>query len=211
MPDAPSRRDALAGIAKPGRYGRAEGPPGLVATIVEERVLAAIAAFAGREADVCTAIVEVLGMAPVDRPMALRHGSCTVIGRGPGRWLAIGDGATARGLPERLRQALVGLAAVTDQSDALMSLRLSGPHLRDVLAKGVAVDLDPATFPPGAVASTLVAYVPMTLVAHEAAATIDLMFPRSLAGSAWRWLQTSAAAHGCELRRGPAQSTDHRA
>ena len=37
----------------------------------------------------------------------------------------------------------LGVAAVSDQSDARLVLRVSGPRVRDVLAKGVPVDLHP--------------------------------------------------------------------
>jgi len=93
----------------------------------------------------------------------------------------------------------VGLfAAVSDQSDARLVLRLSGPKLRDVLAKGVPIDLHPNVFKPGDVATTLVAYIGVQLDRIDEA-SFQLTAPRSMAGSLWSWLSASAAEFGYEV------------
>ncbi len=66
---------------------------------------------------------------------------------------------------------------MSDQSDARLVLHLSGPRVRDVLAKGVPIDLHPKVFKPGDVATTLIAYIGVQidmldardLAAHRAA------------------------------------------
>ena len=51
-----------------------------------------------------------------------------------------------------------GSASVTDQSDGRVVLEISGPRVRDVLAKGVMLDLHERDFRPGATAVTLMAH-----------------------------------------------------
>ncbi len=48
---------------------------------------------------------------------------------------------------------------MSNQSDARAALRLSGPHVRDMLAKGCMIDLHPSVFPPGAAAMTSIAHI----------------------------------------------------
>jgi sarcosine oxidase subunit gamma len=103
------------------------------------------------------------------------------------------------GFATKLRARIGPFAAVVDQSDARLVLRLSGPRVRDVLAKGVPVDLHPKAFKPGDVASTLVAYVGVQIDMLDDAPTYQLMAPRSMAGTLWSWLAASAAEFGYDV------------
>ena len=78
-------------------------------------------------------------------------------------------------------------------------LRLSGDRVRDVLAKGVPVDLHPRNFRTGDVASTLVAHIGVQIEQLDDRPTFQLMAFRSLAGSLWSWLTKSAAEFGYEI------------
>jgi heterotetrameric sarcosine oxidase gamma subunit len=88
---------------------------------------------------------------------------------------------------------------VSDQSDARLVLRLSGPRVRDVLAKGLAIDLHPKAFKPGDVASTPIASIGVQIDMLDAAPTYQLTAPRSMAGSFWSWLSASAAEFGYDV------------
>ena len=77
-------------------------------------------------------------------------------------------------------------------------LRLSGSNVRDVLAKGLAVDLHPKAFKPGDVATTLIAYIGVQIDMLDDA-TWQLSAPRSMAGSFWSWLTASAAEFGYDV------------
>ena len=89
---------------------------------------------------------------------------------------------------------------MTDQSDARLVLLLSGPRVRDVLAKGVPVDLHPKAFKPGDVANTIVAHIGVQIDMLDDAPIYQLTAPRSTAGSFWSWLTASAAEFGYEVR-----------
>ena len=79
-------------------------------------------------------------------------------------------------------ERLAGLAAVTEQGDGWCGLALSGPAAGAVLARLVPVDLDPAVFPAGAAARSMLRHVPLLLVAVEGG--FELFVPRSYARTA---------------------------
>lgn len=78
-----------------------------------------------------------------------------VIWLGPDEWLVTGTSLTGPELEARLREA-VGAHGGTavDVSGQRTTLRLTGPHGRDVLGKGCALDLHPTAFGGGAAAQT---------------------------------------------------------
>ena len=78
-------------------------------------------------------------------------------------------------------------------------LELSGPRVRDVLAKGVPLDLHPVRFRDGDVALTAVAHVAVHLRQVSDAPAYRLSVPRSYFGAFWHWLASSAAEFGCEV------------
>src|SRR5262249_23006503 len=98
----------------------------------------------------------------------------------------------------RAKARLGPFAAVMDQSDSRLVLHLSGPNVRDVLAKGVSIDLHPNVFRPGDIASTLVAYVGVQIDRLDAT-TYQLTAPRRMAGTIWSWLTASAAEFGYDV------------
>ena len=67
--------------------------------------------------------------------------------------------ALARDLAERLK----GLASISDQSGGRTVLRISGPRARDVLAKGLPIDLDPRGFPLGSAATSTISLMGVQL------------------------------------------------
>jgi heterotetrameric sarcosine oxidase gamma subunit len=88
------------------------------------------------------------------------------------------------------------LASVSDQSDGRVVVRVSGPHARDMLAKGVMVDLHPRAFRPGDVAVTSVAYIGAHLWQLDDTQTYELAVYRSFGVSFWRWLLEAGAEFG---------------
>jgi heterotetrameric sarcosine oxidase gamma subunit len=127
------------------------------------------------------------------------HGSgsdaTSFLGTGPGRWLVTHD-AGMPGFVDSFARKLEGLASVVDQSDGVGVLRLSGPALLDVLAKGIAIDLSATAFPAGSVAVTQIAHIGVTLWKVDEAPTFHIAAARSMGGSFLHWLESSAAATG---------------
>jgi sarcosine oxidase subunit gamma len=188
-------RSALHGFARPGRHGA--GAAGLT---IEERTdlsFASVIAKRGKRDALVSAVETAYGVALPNGPRRVSRGSVTFAGTGPDQWMASAEGAEAQNFAARVRGRIGLFAAVADQTDARLVLRLSGPQVRAVLAKGVPLDLHPKVFKPGDVATTLVAYIGVQLDRIDD--TFQLTAPRSMAGSFWSWLSASAAEFGYEV------------
>ena len=141
------------------------------------------------------------------RRASLRHRACrtgreqsraatlTFIGSGPGQWL---HWPRLRTPVSRISSvhALDGLASVFDQSDSRVLLELSGDKVRDVLAKGVAIDLHPRAFKSGDAALTTASHLAMQLWRTGDAPTFRPLVLRAYFESFWHWLAASAAEYG---------------
>jgi heterotetrameric sarcosine oxidase gamma subunit len=193
---------ALAGILAAGRHGRPDGPPGL--TICERAHVSLVSVLArkGQAAPLAALVKSAYGIALPSSPR-LAEGpmpdgrSLSFIWSGPDQWLAYAEGAPA--LEGELAMALGRRAMVADQSDGRCVLRLSGPKTRQVLAKGISLDLDPRIFKPGDVALTMAAHIAVQIWQIDTRPSFEIAMFRSLAGSFWHWLSASAAEFGYEV------------
>ncbi len=119
-------------------------------------------------------------------------GGLELIWNGPHQWLMIAPRDPGRDLEHELLPVVAGLGAVTDQSDARVVIRVSGRRARDLLAKGVTINLEPAAFSKNAVAITYAFSIGVVLCQHDATPTYDLVVFRSFADSLARRLRHSA-------------------
>jgi methylglutamate dehydrogenase subunit D len=189
---------ALEGIAAPGRHGRADTAPGVVVAELPAAGLALVTGRSGRSADLIEVAEAAFGIALPTTPRRIEKDGLAFIWSGPDRWLAHRAEAPPLGM-EELLAPLATQAAIVDQGHARMLLRISGPRVRDVLAKGVAIDLHPRAFGPGDTAMTGVAHLAVHLWQTDEAPTYVFSVARSPAGSFWNWLVASGAEHGVEL------------
>jgi len=190
---------ALAGIAVPGRFGKAEGEPGVV---IEERPGLGLATVACRKGQADALKAAVAGAYGVELPVSLRVAQgpkVGFVGTGPGQWLAVSEGLAAEALARDLSAKLQGLASISDQSGGRTVLRVSGPRARDVLAKGLPIDLDPRAFPLGSAATSVISLMGVQLWQTDDTRSYDIALFRSLSQSFWRWLTASAAEYGYEV------------
>ncbi|MBB3611360.1 sarcosine oxidase subunit gamma family protein [Rhizobium sp. BK602] len=106
---------------------------------------------------------------------------------GPGEWLAVSETLGAESLARDL--ALLDPARISffEQSDGRVILRLSGPSIRRILAKCVAVDLYPQAFAEGQSANMLCCHVGANL-ARTGPDRFEIIVPRSYAGSVFEEL-----------------------
>lgn len=79
-------------------------------------------------------------------------------------------------------EGLDGAAAVVDQSDAWLWLRIEGPGADAMLARLVPIDLRPGAFGEGASARTLMGHVSVGVLRRRDA--IEVLAPRSMAATA---------------------------
>jgi heterotetrameric sarcosine oxidase gamma subunit len=145
-----------------------------------------------------------------NHPALVGAGEVGFLGIGPGAWLALSDNGGHR-LCTSLRQITAPFASISDQSGGYAIFRVGGHAIRDVLAKGFAVDLDARAFKPGDAATTIVSHVGATIWRCEdivdGIACFDIVVARSLAHSFWEWFSSSAAEFGCEWQGGDAIAT----
>jgi len=141
-----------------------------------------------------------LGMALPETTHSARREAQLLLGLGPDEWLLLCPQAeaTAESLWEQLFESTV---AVTDVSDNYVTLELSGPRVRDLLAKGVPIDLDPTVFLPGRCAQTLMSKAEVLLYRgeDEAAERFTLHCRPSFAQYAFAWLEDAAQEYGAVI------------
>jgi sarcosine oxidase subunit gamma len=193
---------ALAGIAVPGRYGKAEGEPGVV---IEERVGLGLATVACRKGQAAVLKAAVAGAYGVELPNSSRVAQgpkVGFVGTGPGQWLAMSEVLASEALARDLSAKLQGLASISDQSGGRTVLRVSGPRARDVLAKGLPIDLDPRAFPLGSAATSAISLMGLQLWQIDDTRSYDIAMFRSVSQSFWRWLVASAGEYGYEVAAG---------
>ncbi|HEV7263320.1 MAG TPA: sarcosine oxidase subunit gamma family protein [Falsiroseomonas sp.] len=196
-------RSPLAGHLPPGRHGRADGPPGVAVTERGDLAAASLALRAGQGAALATALLDGFGLALPQRAGCTAAGALELVWTGPGQWLALDAGRkdVARfGFARALAARLGGAASVTDLTGARAVLRLSGPAVREMLAKLVPIDLDESVFPPGAAALTLAGHMGVTLWRPPTAKDAwHIACYRSFGESLAHDVLEAAAEFGCEV------------
>lgn len=172
---------------------------GVVATERGGLGIARIAARRGQSAQVVELFRTRFGVEPPRTSRRASVGQVGVAGIAPQTWLATRDGA-GNDFAQSLRSLLGDCASVSDQSDAYVMLRLTGPRVRATLAKLVPIDLHPRSFPVGDVAQTVCGYVNVMLWRLEDAAqdgaTFEVWAGRSFAVSLHRAISHGAAEFG---------------
>jgi heterotetrameric sarcosine oxidase gamma subunit len=190
--------DPVAMRLAPARSGRAGGPPGLVVREIAGLRTASVIARRGAASGLSEAALAAFGVALPTTPRAVEGRGATFIWTGPAQWLVEAAAGDAD-IEVQLTAAFGGLASVCEQSDSRVVLELSGPRVREVLAKGVPIDLHPERFRSGDVALTVAAHVGVQLRQVSEAPAYRLAVVRSYFGGFWHWLAASAAEYGCEV------------
>lgn len=185
---------AFASLLSPVGTGR-----GVVVADRDGLGIASVAAGRGKAEALARHARERFGLELPKKPQRMASGDLAFVGVGPGAWLATHErGSVMLG---RELASLGDLAATADQSDGYAVLRLTGPRVRDALAKLVFIDLHPDAFAVGSVASTQAAHLGVILWRLDDAgdgAVFEIAMYRSFAGSFWHALSESAAEFGLQ-------------
>lgn len=180
-----------------GRFGSATAAAGVFVMPLLVGAVETVTARRGRLAELLALLTERMGFAIQDRPAVWTTPRRRVIGIAPGRFQVFGfDPAEA--------SVFDPVACRVRQTGAIAMLRLAGPHLPEVLAKGMSIDLHPAVFRPASVAVTTLDHLPVTIIrlADVAGhAVYDLMTGRSYARDLGRWLTEAGAVYGVEIHK----------
>jgi heterotetrameric sarcosine oxidase gamma subunit len=169
--------------------------PELAVSARETLTIASFAAIRGKEEALREAIRAGYGAELPRRAARVTGVGIAFVWAGPTQWLAIAERENGRDLEGELKAALAGIASVVDHSDGRVVVRISGPRARDVLAKGVPIDLHPRAFRPGDVAITHASHIGIILWQTDEAPTYEAALFRSYAGSFAHWLFESAAEY----------------
>jgi methylglutamate dehydrogenase subunit D len=187
-------RSAFGNIQVAGTSGR-----GVIATDRDRLAVARMAARKGRAPELAGRVREHFGIELRSGPMRTEANGLAVIGIAVDTWLIAAE-RDPEEIVRSLRAALDDVATVSDQSGGHAVLRLTGPRIREALAKFVAIDLHARDFQSGAAASTVASHIPLTLWrlndGVEGYPVFEVMVQRSLAGSFSQVLIDSAGEFG---------------
>ena len=186
-------RSQLVGRIKPGRYGAGETPQ-VTLSEVRGRQIVQAAGWPNTFYAISRRIAEAAGgTVPGTFGIAAVADTVTAIWAGAERLWFTADDPT---LMSRFDGKFTDEDAVfLDISDSRAVLRVTGLKARNVLAKGVAVDLHTSIFPVQAIAHTMVEHAGV-LVHRVGPEAFELYVPRSYAVNLWHWLTESAAEFG---------------
>lgn len=169
---------------------------GLTIEARDDLSMVSIAAAKGNVDAVRAVIRDTYGIELPSTPVRVAGEGIAFIWSGPDQWMAIAErGATRRDLEVELKPLLANIAAVVDHSDGRAVVRISGARARDVLAKGVPVDLHPRAFKSNGVAITHASHIGIILWQLDATPTYEIAMFRSFADSFASWLSHSAAEY----------------
>jgi heterotetrameric sarcosine oxidase gamma subunit len=171
------RRLPLKSIVIAGRHGANTALPGVTLRIVHPVFLVSVIARKGQADKVRTALEGA--------------GAARVMWAGPDQYFVQSDTDMVGALTERLGKS----ASIIDQSHGRVVIELSGPRVRDLLAKGSPVDVHSDQFPIGKSALTQMAHVSVHLTRTAEDVFILSLF-RGFSESFWEWLQTASAEFG---------------
>ena len=152
-----------------------------------------IAALRGRAADLASIALGRAVQLPALGRAVIATGHVALCVR-PERWLILTPPASGAASADRWRAGCAGVGAAVDLSSGLRVLELSGHAVREVLVRSCRIDLDQAAFPPGAACATIMAQVPVILVALPSA--MLLLAATSTAQHVHEWLQSTAQPFG---------------
>lgn len=148
-------------------------------------------------------VTDVQRAAGIELPMAPNrwHGDdrAAAIWLGPDEWLLIAPDGEAADIEAALRGVRTNdpWLSLVDVSHSYACLALSGPLTRDLLAKGLALDLHPRAFSSGDCAQTILGKSRVLLRALDGDHSFEVWVRNSLACYAAAWLLDACAAF-CE-------------
>lgn len=181
MADGYRRNSPLAAVARQGMFGAAKDMPGVTLSVRHPLSILSVIARAGKGKALKMRLGELTGIA--------------VQTAGPEQYFLIAEGREEGALHRDLKEKLLGVASVIDQSHGRVVIRIAGPKARAVLAKGTPVDVHESVFAEGASAMTQMAHVGvhLTRVGPDA---FDLSVFRGFSENFWEWLTSQAAEFG---------------
>jgi heterotetrameric sarcosine oxidase gamma subunit len=157
-----------------------------------------LAGIPSMAAELARAWRTLLGADPPARTgQAVAAGNLRCFRTGPAEYWVIARNEDAR--LDRLAHGVEPtIGAITSLSSSRTCIFLDGPAAREVLAKGVAIDLHPDVFPVDHFALTGLNHLPV-LIHRSGAGRFHLYVMRSFALAVWEWLIDAALPCGYDI------------
>lgn len=169
--------------------------------------LALVMARRGKAADMSAALSAHFSITPPGQGRMVRAGTTRLIWSGPDQMLVLAPSSSSGHSAEDLRRTLAGAASVSDQSDGRCLFKLSGPHVRETLAKLSSLDFSDDAFPVGSTAVTAVEHTAVNLWREpddaDAASAFCMVVPSSVALCLWQSIIDSGAEYCVALSSAP--------
>jgi sarcosine oxidase subunit gamma len=194
MVETYQRRSALAhlGLVARAASSHKEGA-GVIMSEIAHRTIVNIRGTASDPA-FSSAVQNATGVAlPSAANTATSGGSRQILWLGPNEWWVTGPDGEAESLVEALRAGFVGQhATVCDVSESRAIIALKGPKARDILMRGVSLDLHPREFHVGQCAQTGLSRANVLLHLIDDTPTFEVYVLKSFSDYLWRWLEKVA-------------------
>jgi methylglutamate dehydrogenase subunit D len=178
------------------RHGARDGPAGVTLALRSGLALATVSVRRNQLDALVGRVRDLLGLDISQARKCVIASPIAFLWAGPGHWLAMADGQGGPAWEQRVRVTLGELASICDQSDGRTIIRVSGERAREVLAKGMPIDLHPRAFRAGDAAVTSVGHISAQFWQVDETPAYELIVSRSFAVSFWEWLTASAAGFG---------------
>ena len=189
--------DPWADVLRAGRFGTHADEPGLMVTPLHGLTMIGVTAGRGAGPSARKRLAEVAAVDLPKGPGIARGSDVDALWATAESWTLIAD--QSFGLAGKLEQADLGADPV-DQSHARGIVRLEGPQVREILARGCLVDLHPRSFKPGDAAATAISLIGVQLWQLDERPRFEISVARTFAANFWEWLESAALREGIEVR-----------
>lgn len=188
-------QSALHSVYEPGRKGAGAGEAQISIKEITGRDIVQFAAWPDTVEAAAKKAAKTVGHAlPGDTFSAASKGKTSVFRIAPEKFLIVCP--LRAGMGAALSKAFkADQAVVTELGHSRTIIRISGPAVRDVLARGVPVDLDPGVFASGAFVQMGIHGI-ATLCHRSGRDQFDLIVARNFAVNIYEWLEETAAQFG---------------
>jgi methylglutamate dehydrogenase subunit D len=174
------------------RFWARAGEAGMEIALLAPFPMASMQVRKGKLAVLTRAIKDSCEITLHDGPVWSGDANAGFCGTGPGNWLAVWPGG-AHGEISALKTTAMGLAAIADQSGAYRVFRISGKPVRGLLARGLPLNLAPATFAGDTVVVSAIARIGVILWQTDTAPTFMIAVAGSYCQSFGQWLSQAIA------------------
>ncbi len=195
MVETYQRRSALAHMGLVGRAAAANtSQAGVVMSELAHRTIVNIRGNAADPA-FAAAVKTATGVdLPAKANTVANNGDRQILWLGPNEWWVTAKDGEAAGLVEALRSAFAGQhATACDVSESRAIITLKGPKAREVLMRGISLDLHPKAFGTGQCAQTGLSRCNVLLHQVGEGPRFEIYVLKSFSDYLWRWLEQIAA------------------